>query len=381
MGHIAAIRGHGPTASYRKGLVDGARIWWIAPTYVTLINSQVWEQVKRSLDGNWKSKSEVHREIYLPNGGSIGVRSADNPDSLRGPGLDGVVIDEAAFLKQEVWDNAIRPALADQNGWAIMQSTPNGKNWFYRRHESASSRDDWNAWTLPTSENPLVSDRELQMIKEDIGPRRFAQEHEAQFLEIEGALWPSSYFDDTILIDDMPDKFELSAIGVDPARSKSSTADYSACVFAGLSGKTLWIDAIIQRMTPGELVEAIARLHDRYMPMAIGIESVAFQSLFCNIMDSWCESNRRPPLPVVPIIDNTPKDARIQRLDPYLSSDKCRFRRQGQGTRELIEELMMFPSKQAHDDGPDAMEMAIRMLNKIAAHQDSPLDEFDIVEV
>ncbi len=75
--------------------------------------------------------SESERLIVLPGGGEFQVKSADNPDSLRGAGLDGVVVDEAAYVKEEAWTEALRPALSDRRGWAMFISSPNGYNWFH----------------------------------------------------------------------------------------------------------------------------------------------------------------------------------------------------------------------------------------------------------
>ena len=383
MGHIATVRGHGAARGHLKGLIDGARIWWVAPTTTTIKNSQIWAQLKRSLRDSWTEKSEVYHSIDLENGGSVAVRSADDPDSLRGPGLDGVVIDEAAFVKEQVWENALRPALADREGWAIIQSTPNGKNWFYKRHLAAlRGRGGWEAWTSPTAANPLVTDLELEEIKQDIGPRRFAQGPAAQFMDVEGALWPAAYFEDRIWADEIPSQYDICAMGVDPAQSKQSSADFSAVVFVGLSGRTLWVDAVIERLSPGELIEVIARMHDRYRPLGIGVESIAFQRLYCDLLDSWCQVRRRPPLPVFAISDHAAKDIRVQRLDSYLAGDKFRFRR-SPGCDLLVEQTMMFPNKIAHDDGPDALEMAVRMLTHFLNRQDAmtPESEFEDTEV
>ena len=79
----------------------------------------IWRNLKHSLRGAWLEKNENERRIVLPGGGSITVKSADNPDSLRGAGLDGVVMDEASFMAREAWTEGIRPALADRQGWAI----------------------------------------------------------------------------------------------------------------------------------------------------------------------------------------------------------------------------------------------------------------------
>ena len=76
-------------------------------------------------------KREKQMRIDLPGGGSITVKSADDPDSLRGVGLDGLVFDEAAFARREAWVNGLRPALADRQGWAVFLSTPCGQNWLH----------------------------------------------------------------------------------------------------------------------------------------------------------------------------------------------------------------------------------------------------------
>ena len=70
---------------------------------------------------------------------------ADDPDALRGVGLDGVVLDEAAFMKEEAWVNGIRPALSDRQGWAMFLTTPCGMNWIadragFRRVTGSSKR-------------------------------------------------------------------------------------------------------------------------------------------------------------------------------------------------------------------------------------------------
>jgi hypothetical protein len=58
----------------------------------------------------------------------ISLRGADNYDSLRGVGLDFVVLDEVADIHPEVWTEVIRPALSDRMGCALFIGTPRGFN-------------------------------------------------------------------------------------------------------------------------------------------------------------------------------------------------------------------------------------------------------------
>lgn len=85
-------------------------------------------------------------------------KSAKYPGTLVGEGLNGVVLAEAAKLKESVWTKYLRPTLADYRGWSLMTSTPEGKNWFYRawqRGQDPNSRA-WDSWRRPSWVNPVV---------------------------------------------------------------------------------------------------------------------------------------------------------------------------------------------------------------------------------
>jgi phage terminase large subunit len=74
-----------------------------------------------------KPPNESELRVDLINGSMIRLYGADNPDALRGPYLDGVVLDEFADMKPEVWHEVVRPMLADRRGWATFIGTPKGK--------------------------------------------------------------------------------------------------------------------------------------------------------------------------------------------------------------------------------------------------------------
>lgn len=182
-GLISVVEGHGPVGTF-KGALDGANIWWVAPTYP--IASLIWRCLKHALRDAWNEKSEMERRIDLDTGGSISVRSADRPDGLRGSGLDGLVIDEAAFVKEEAWIEALRPALADKQGWAIFISTPCGQNWFHDLYQRAGNTEEMERWQQPTSDNPIITPLELDAAKLEVGPYTYSQEFEAKFVTPDG---------------------------------------------------------------------------------------------------------------------------------------------------------------------------------------------------
>lgn len=133
---------------------------------------------------------EADMEIVWPGDGRTQVRSSDNPGALRGAGLDGVVLDEAAMMSEEAWAESLRPALAERQGWALFISTPKGHNWFWELWEFAHGAEGWSAWQRPTSDNPYVPQSELELARSQMSPAAYAQEFEASFELIGNAVYP-----------------------------------------------------------------------------------------------------------------------------------------------------------------------------------------------
>lgn len=165
----------------------GGRVWWTSPNYP--IGRIAWREI------SFKSKMigahvrQADRLVEFPGGGYLQLKSADNPDSLRGEGLDRVILDEAAFLAESAWTEALRAALSDRGGDAVFLSTPNGRNYFHRLHLGAGDKDEWQAWQYPTADNPHIPPAEIALARAELAARVFAQEFEARFLDIEGAVF------------------------------------------------------------------------------------------------------------------------------------------------------------------------------------------------
>lgn len=365
---MGMLIGHGPTPGMFKGAIDGGDYLWVSPTYKQIENSKIWRDLKRVCIDAVATPNDIREgshEIRLINGATIRVMSADGEDSLRGPGLDGLIIDEASRVSMQVWTEVLRPALADKQGWAMFLTTPNGKNWFYKMFQEAKKLADWECWQLPTAENPIVKPEELEKIRTgpNSSPRVFAQEHLAEFTEIEGALFPSHYFDDHIWAGHWPDAFELSAIAVDPSLGEG---DPSAIVFAGLCGGLLYVSADVQLRPPEQIVDDTIRMFQRFQPNVVAVETIGFAQLFIPNIARRCQDLQVPPLPLHPIdSQKASKAIRIASLDPHLANHWLRFM-VCDGCHTLIEQLQMFPDKGHHDDGPDALAMCVAVMNQIA---------------
>nr|WP_239057782.1 terminase family protein [Pseudodesulfovibrio sp. JC047] len=125
--------------------------------------------------------NEGDLRIDYPNGGRVSLYGGNDPDSLRGIYLDGVVFDEVAQMPHRVWTEVIRPALSDRKGWALFIGTPQGKNALYEVWDHAKRDPDWCAIMLRASETGIIDPKELAAVKREMDPDEYEQEFECSF--------------------------------------------------------------------------------------------------------------------------------------------------------------------------------------------------------
>lgn len=109
--------------------------------------------------GSYNSAETGDMRISLWGGAFIvSAKSAQYPERLVGEGLSGVILSEAAKLKDKIWPKYIRPTLADYNGWSFHSSTPEGKNWFYDLWQTGQDPNNanWQSWRMPAWVNNYV---------------------------------------------------------------------------------------------------------------------------------------------------------------------------------------------------------------------------------
>lgn len=125
--------------------------------------------------------NEGELSIKLPNEATIRIFGADNPDALRGLYFDGVILDEVAQMKSEVWQEIIQPALADRQGWALFIGTPKGINLFSDLYYDALKREskgdhNWTALSFPVSQTDALPQEEVARLKSELSDNAFRQE-------------------------------------------------------------------------------------------------------------------------------------------------------------------------------------------------------------
>ena len=166
------------------------KVMYIAPSY-RMARQIVWDDLKEMLRAkNWIKKiNESNLEITLVNNSLIMLRSADNPDSIRGIGLDYVICDEFADFAESAWPQSIRPCLSDREGGALITGTPKGRNHFWEMFTNANSQQDWQSWQYTTAQAGIVSEEELAQAKAELDQRSFEQEYEGQFVNYAGVIY------------------------------------------------------------------------------------------------------------------------------------------------------------------------------------------------
>lgn len=185
---VVAGRRFGKTVLGKNELIYEAQrgskrlIWYIAPTY-KMAKEIMWEQLKDSIPaGMVYSKHETELSIVLRGTKSkIVLKGADNPDSLRGQGLNHVVFDEFADIDEKTWFEAIYPALTDKKGSALFIGTPKGFNWAYDLAMYAAANDNWEYFQYTTADGGNVSKDEIEYAKANLGKKQFNQEFNASF--------------------------------------------------------------------------------------------------------------------------------------------------------------------------------------------------------
>jgi len=203
---------------------NGGIVWWIMPSYA--MAADVWRSLKGSLRGQWLEKNEQERTILLDGGGLLRVRSGDDPDSLRGAGLDLAVLDEAALMQESVWSGAIRPALSDRRGKALFLSTPKGVgNWFSKIYGYGvdPNRPEWDAWCFPTINNPHIAPGEIEAARADMPERVFRQEYLAEFIADSGDVFRNVIQRATVTLQSKPTSGHEIIFGLDWARMEDFT--------------------------------------------------------------------------------------------------------------------------------------------------------------
>jgi len=413
LGLIAAVSGHGPAGGtgaggergrppgrhlgsatpLRPGVLHGARIAWVVPSEDHPSAAEIWNDLKAALQPAAKV-SESKRLLKLPNGGSIQLWSGFLPDTLRGPYFDGVVVDECSLQHERLW-HALRPTLSDYQGWALLLGTvPEdvARHWFVTLHRYAQSdaakARGWAAWRRPSSDNPQLTQSDLDEARDTLGTRTFLREYAAELLAHEGGVWKEDWFRyyDT---PPAPATIQRLELFLDAAWKTGVRNDFSAC--------QLWARARIDPAgTPAYYL--LAELHGKWESPDLRRRLAAFRQVHLSAYPGFsvpliveaaggglvAAQELRAALDF-PVIDHdlkaTSKLARAESVSPLAESGKLFLPSPSLApwVKDFVQELIGFPSL-PHDDRHDAATMALHRLSRHTppVHAYTPAEPLDL---
>ncbi len=242
---------------------NNKKVWYIAPTY-RMAKDIVWNDlVDRMTKHKWiKKLNHSDLKLTLRNGSEISLRGADNENSLRGVGLDFLVMDEFADVKEHAWYEVLRPTLSDKNGSALFCGTPRGYgNWSYNLFTKENEDEQWKSFQFTTLEGGQVSANEIEQAKQDLDERTFNQEYMASFVNYAGQIYYNFDRKENVMDNYVPDTNEIH-IGMD------FNIDPMSAVICELKGNNIYLyeEIVIYSSNTDEMVQEIKnRFKDKHI--------------------------------------------------------------------------------------------------------------------
>ena len=333
-----------PGALRRRGIY-----WWIAPDFT---QATIATRFLRQMTQGFGVYAAGSKTFHLRNGSQVVIKTAENEKALRGEGLSGAVVDEAAFVKQSVFKDCLMPALKDKQGFGLLASTPNGFGWYHDLEESTRANPAWFHFSAPSWLSPWMSRPELEAEREILGSARFRQEYGAETVSMEGALFSPEWFQD-ILVSQLPSPCQRSVIAVDLSLGRIKS-DYQAVVFLGWAQGRFQADIRLFRTSIETLCDEVAALYEQYQCQ----EGVIFEDNGFQVLAGDTFTRKYPQIPFSTVTNTVEKPVRIGRLAGPLSRGELRILDTPQG-RQGLNQCRDYPVAE-HDDAPDALEVAWR---------------------
>lgn len=309
------------------------------------------------------SSSHVNNlQIKLINGATISLKGADRPETMRGVSLKFLVMDEYADMKPEVWEQILRPALADQKGSALFIGTPMGRNHFYELYQHSLSGEDDNfaGFHFTSFDNPLLDPNEIEAAKKSMSSFSFRQEFMASFEAAGGELFKEEWikFDedepkqgDFFIAIDLAGFEDEGAVGI-----KNKRLDNTAIAIVKANENGWWVQEIIYgRWDVKETAKKIFDAVQKYEPVAVGIEKgIARQAVMPYLSDIMKRQQRFFRVDELTHGNKKKTDRIVWALQGRFENGYVKLNK-GQWNAEFLDQLFQFPNKLVHDDLIDAL--------------------------
>lgn len=337
-------------------------VFYVAPTF---------QQAK---DVIWTTLKELGREVItaahentgvltLVNGCRIALKGSDRPDTLRGVGLFGCVIDEYADMKPFVFEQILRPALARSKGSCLFIGTPKGRNHFYDTFKYATEKNDpeWEAFHFTSYDNPFLDPAEIENARKTMSSFAFRQEFLASFEAAASEIFKEDWlkFSKTepeqgeyYIAVDLAGFAEVSK----EAANKKKRLDETAIAIVKVHPGGWWVKEIQHgRWDVRECAVRILKAARDNKAMIVGVEAGALKNA---VMPYMLDLMKRLGhwLRIEELRHGNKKktDRIVWALQGRLEHGRIVFN-EGDWNYPLTDQLMQFPDTRTHDDLIDAL--------------------------
>ena len=326
-------------------------------------------------------------QIKLVNGATISLKGADRPETMRGVSLKFLVLDEYADMKPDVFEQILRPALADQKGCAMFIGTPMGRNHFYELYKYADLGDDetYKAWHFTSYDNPILDPNEIDTAKKSMSSYAFRQEFMASFEARGSEMFKEDWvkFDEEG-IDEGDYYIAIDLAGfeeVNKKRTKNTKLDETAIAVVKVNPNGWYVENIIHgRWTLDETAAKIFQAVRDYKPVSVGIEKgIAKQAVMSPLLDLQRRYGTFFRVEELTHGNKKKTDRVMWALQGRFENGFVTLSR-GEWNARFLDQLFQFPDPLTHDDLVDALAYVDQLAN-VAYDYDYEIDDHEILDV
>jgi len=206
---------------------------WISPIYSQ--GKKVFEELINAANKLVVKSNKADLTIEFVNGSTLQFLSAERYDSIRGFSFNYMVVDEAAFIREEAINEAIFPTLSAIGKKCLVISTPKSKNWFYNVFMKGSSANgDYISFRGISTDNPHIDIDFINEQSKSLPTDIYRQEYLAEFSEATNDVFRG--LDNVCILNGWtgPQRGKQYYYGIDVGLSN----DYTVCTILDESGRT-----------------------------------------------------------------------------------------------------------------------------------------------
>ena len=365
---------------------DKGHVFYVAPTQGQA-RDIMWSLLLDLAHPVVKSSHVNNMQITLINGATISLKGADRPDTMRGVSLKFLVLDEYADMKPSVFEEILRPALADQKGSCLFIGTPKGRNHFYELYKYADlgSDETYEAWHFTSYNNETLDPEEIDVAKKSMSSYAFRQEFMASFEARGSELFKEDWlkFAEEDPLGDFGDYYiACDLAGFNEGGSKKNKRLDNSSIAVVKVGDNGWFveNIIVGRWTLDETARKIFQAVRDYRPISVGIErGIAKQAVMSPLTDMMKRQSFFFRVEELTHGNQKKVDRIVWALQGRFENGLITIK-QADWNSQFIDEISQFPDPLTHDDMIDSLAYIDQLAKVAYAGNFEEYDEYETID-